>query len=185
MFQTAMGLDVYVLAAALLVAAVREARWGDYPDSLPVAFSLWFVVKALSAQGPSGGILAVAGFAGGVCMLAAPALFGKVRARHVLLFGMIGTALGPEALFTVFLFTCLAWCLCRMGVRLKRIMLRKRLFRNIYCSSRFVLAGQRDMDLFFDEKGPAVTRSYGPIISLGAVSALLWHMSGYGYLVVL
>lgn len=185
MMQTAIGIAPVVLSAALLLAAAKERRNGDYPLSLPIVFSLWFLANTLSTQGPNGAILAVAGFVGGVCMLAAPALFGKVRARHVLLLGMVGAALGLEALFTVFLFTCLSWYFFQMVVRLERIILRKRLFRSVYCSSRFVLAGPNDVDLFSDEKGSPVNLAYGPIISLGAVSAMLWHMSGYRYLVML
>jgi len=185
MTLTTMGGVPVVLMATLLLATAREMRHGDFPAALPAAISFWFLVKAFAAQGVEGGVLAASGFVGGACMLAVPAIFGKVRARHALLLGMVGAALGLEALFTAFLFTCLAWIFVQSGIRLERIILRKRLFRNIYCSSRFILAGPNDVELFFEENECSVTIAYGPMISIGAISAMLWHMSGYRYLAML
>lgn len=97
-----------ILTPLLIIACITDLRGRRIPNWLTCSAALIGLVYQTVTGGFQGLLIGIAGLALGLAVLIPFYMFGGMGAGDVKLMGAIGALIGPEAVFSAFLFTALA-----------------------------------------------------------------------------
>ena len=100
-------LIIFYLAFILVVASISDIRSFRIPNWLTYSALAVGVSHFTLVKGYEGFLFSLAGAAAGFALLIGPYFFGGTGAGDVKLLGAIGSFLGAQGVFMVFLFSCL------------------------------------------------------------------------------
>lgn len=171
-----------VLATALVVSSVTDLRDQRIPNLVTYPLMLAGLIVHGIESGPDGLLFAAKGFGLGFGLMVVPFLFGMMGAGDVKLMAGVGAWLGPDALFTAFLFTCLVGGVYALLVMARDIELLKAVLANIWLSFLFLLTIRRFRYAPVRTEKPMPRLCYGVAIAVGTGISLAVNAAQTGSL---
>ena len=166
---------LFYLAAALGIAsliditAFRIPNWLTY-STLAVGISYWGIVR-----GYEGLLFGLAGATAGIGLLILPYIIGGTGAGDVKLMGAVGSFLGAQGIFIVFIFSCIiggAYALFLLASKGLLLSTFKRYGRILWC---FIIT-QKFIYIPPTTKEKALKLRFGLAIALGTGSYLVFGL---------
>ena len=173
-----MPLYFSLLALVLVVsAAVTDFRWHKIPNVLTFPSMGLGLVGHGIAHGWDGIVLSLGGWALGLLLLLGFYAMGGMAAGDVKLLAAVGSILGPENVFQVFLIATLLGGLYALGVMIQESGLQG-MFRRVWAMlTTLVLTGKVKRTLT-DLQQSQIKLRYGLVIALGTIAIQLPNWTG-------
>ena len=168
-----------LLSTIVTLAAIQDLRVQKIPNLLTYPSMGLGLLYHSVANGLDGFIMSAGGLALGIGLLIVPYAMGEMGAGDAKLMGAVGAAVGPQGVFTAFLFTAIIGGVYALLILVIRRQESKGLFtRHIMMLKTFVLTRQFiPVPASEDERKPKL--SYGIPIALGTILYIWLELSGY------
>lgn len=171
-----MSISPHLLDIVLLVLLIAAALWDMSTRLIPNLLVGTGLVLAMACHfalsGVAGLVFSFKGLALGMALLIIPFFLGGMGAGDVKLLGMVGAFLGPDMVWSVFLWTALIGgvaALIYLTVSGRLLATLKRLLRPLV--SAFLPWASLALSDVREKQQPALYLPYGLIISLGTLAA--------------
>jgi prepilin peptidase CpaA len=159
------------LAFILLLATVFDLRQRRIPNALTLPVMAGGMILCTSLNGLDGFMLSAGGLLLGVAFLIPFYMMGGMGAGDVKLMGAVGSILGPQGVFTAFLFSAIAGGLYALFVLARSRALKQTASRYGFMLSGFLGTGQ--LTYIPPEEVRLPRLCYGVAISLGTILSVL------------
>lgn len=171
-----MSISPHLLDIVLLVLLIAAALWDMSTRLIPNLLVGTGLVLAMACHfalsGVAGLVFSFKGLALGMALLIIPFFLGGMGAGDVKLLGMVGAFLGPDMVWSVFLWTALIGgvaALIYLTISGRLLATLKRLLRPLV--SKFLPWASLALSDVREKQQPALYLPYGLIISLGTLAA--------------
>jgi prepilin peptidase CpaA len=170
-----------ILSCILIIASAIDFRSQRIPNVLTIPSAVGFFFFHSATGGWDGGIFSILGLITGIGTLIIPYSMGGMGAGDVKLMGVVGSALGAEAVFYSFLLTALFGGIYAILIT----MTHRKIFKGFYKQLlqtllAFVLTKKYDPAPVIEHKDKP-RLCYGIVIALGTFTYLGLTVAGYKF----
>jgi prepilin peptidase CpaA len=170
-----------IVSFVLIIGSVTDFKSQRIPNLLTIPSAVGFFLFHLAAEGLDGGIFSILGLITGIGVLIIPYSMGGMGAGDVKLMGVVGSALGTEAVFYSFLLTALFGGIYAILITITHRKIFKGFYKNLVQTLlAFILTKKYDPAPVIEHKDKP-RLCYGIAIALGTFTYIGLSVAGYKF----